>query len=125
MDLTKIPVLSVLRSSMSWLTQRQQVLAENVANAATPGFRAKDLERPDFTKVLDATLQNQKGGQGTYKTTSRVIDSPDSVTSPDGNSVGLEEQMMRVSETQIQYQAAANIYKKSLNMLRIAVRGSR
>lgn len=138
MDLKSIPMFSALRSSMSWLDRRQKVLAENVANAAMPGFRAKDLEEIDFSKTLKA--MEQKHVQGTSVgfggssfsdqspfnvsrgTNIRVIDSPGSETSPNGNSVVLEEQMMKIAETQIQFEAAANLYQKGLNLLRIATR---
>ena len=139
MDLKSIPMFSALRSSMSWLDRRQKVLAENVANASMPGFRAKDLEELDFSAAL-ASVDNSKvrapsvgfsnssfsnsssfhAGSGVQV---KIVDSPGSETSPDGNSVVLEEQMMKLAETQIQFEAAANIYQKGLSLLRIATRG--
>ena len=138
MDLKSIPMFSALRSSMSWLDRRQKVLAENVANAAMPGFRAKDLEELDFSKALRAVeakpSQGMSSGFGSssfadqspfkvsHGTDIRVIDSPGSETAPNGNSVILEEQMMKIAETQIQFEAAANLYQKGLSLLRIATR---
>jgi flagellar basal-body rod protein FlgB len=51
---------------------------------------------------------------------SRVIE--DGEMTPNGNSVVLEEQMMKVAETQAEYQSAIEIYRKGINLLRIAVR---
>ena len=48
MALSDFPLLSMLRARMQWHQQRQQVLAENVANADTPNYRPKDLVEPKF-----------------------------------------------------------------------------
>ena len=45
MAITDIPILSMLRTRMEWAQERQRVLAENVANADTPNYRARDLGR--------------------------------------------------------------------------------
>jgi flagellar basal-body rod protein FlgB len=137
MNFTTIPMFSVLRSSMSWLEQRQKLLAQNVANASMPGYKAKDLEDLDFSSALAAV----DGGTGGHRSHSghadgggqsnrsgrtsggiRISESHGSETSPDGNSVVLEEQMMKVAETQLQFEAAASLYQKGLNLIRIASR---
>ena len=48
LNLPDIPIFSILRERMAWLNQRQSVLSENVANADTPGFVARDLKPLDF-----------------------------------------------------------------------------
>ena len=48
MALTDLPILSMLRTRLQWAQERQRVLAENVANADTPNYRAKDLAAPKF-----------------------------------------------------------------------------
>lgn len=147
MDLKTIPMFAALRSSMSWLDRRQKVLAENISNASIPGYRAKDLEELDFSQTLAAVSDAQNRtfrnwakkpagvgfevgpaarpfGTSSFNSTTniRVVDAPGSETSPDGNSVVLEEQMMKVAETQMQFEAAASLYQKGLNLLRIASR---
>ena len=52
MDFSKIPLFQGLTSKMGWLSHRQQVLARNVANVNTPGYRPKDLTKPDFEEVM-------------------------------------------------------------------------
>ena len=59
------------------------------------------------------------GATGDY----RAADMPDSETSSNGNSVVLEEQMMKVSENQMDYQTATTLYSKGLGLLRMAVTG--
>ena len=48
MAITDIPILSMLRTRLQWSQERQRVLAENVANADTPNYRARDLAPPKF-----------------------------------------------------------------------------
>jgi len=56
MPITDIPILSMLRQRMEWHQERQRVLAENVANADTPNYRARDLAPPDFSHEMQAAL---------------------------------------------------------------------
>jgi flagellar basal-body rod protein FlgB len=52
MPIVDIPILSMLRTRMQWHQERQRVLAENVANADTPNYRARDLGPPNFENAL-------------------------------------------------------------------------
>jgi flagellar basal-body rod protein FlgB len=52
MPISDLPILSVLRTRMQWHQERQRLLAENVANADTPNYRARDLVPPDFEHAL-------------------------------------------------------------------------
>lgn len=134
MDLKSIPMFSALRSSMHWLDRRQKVLADNVANATMPGYMAKDLEALDFSQALKAVEKGSNGHNRHFShgseagrvsrsmTSVEIFDSPGAETSPDGNSVVLEEQMMKVTETQVQFQAAASLYQKGLGLIRLAIK---
>jgi flagellar basal-body rod protein FlgB len=130
MDLPDVPLLAMLRERMTWLHQRQDVLAQNVANADTPGFVAHDLKPLDFEKAL-----SESGNSATLMTTdTRHIsitpshaskfedqEAPDQESSPNGNSVALEAEMVKVSDTQSQFQAAANLYPKTMSMMKMAI----
>ena len=52
MDMGQIPLFSLLTGRMNWLSSRQSVLAENVANAATPNYVARDLKPVDFATQM-------------------------------------------------------------------------
>ena len=52
MAIPDLPILSMLRTRMQWHQERQRVLAENVANAETPRYRARDLAPPNFASTL-------------------------------------------------------------------------
>ena len=49
-----IPLVGMLKQRMDWHQQRQSVLAENIANADTPGFQARDMRQPDFGPAAKA-----------------------------------------------------------------------
>lgn len=128
-----ISFLSALQSRMGWLSDRQKLVAENVANASTPGFKPKDLKAQDFAALVQG--QTEGGAIGLAQTDAghmvlpgqtamqaREITSPDSETTLDGNSVVLEEQMLKMSESRMQFQAAVGFYEKSLAMIRLAAK---
>lgn len=129
MDLSNLPILDMLRRRMEWLTERQSVLSDNIANADTPEFTARDLSAPNFDTMLAQATQmrvtnvNHLVGTNTSATGASIIDAPDSEASPNGNSVVLEDQMIKVSDTQFDYAAAVNLYKKALGLIRMAVSG--
>ncbi|MGK0267265.1 MAG: flagellar basal-body rod protein FlgB [Maricaulis sp.] len=128
-----VPVLGLLTQSMNFHNQRQRVIAENVANANTPGYVAQDLDESEFQRNLQQQMQarsaprSERGGPGLPSLTSPMRDwqskdSPDSETTVNGNSVVLEEQMTRANENRMQYESALSLYQKTLGMLRTAIR---
>jgi flagellar basal-body rod protein FlgB len=133
MDLNGVPLFSLLTNRMSWLSTRQSTLAQNVANADTPNYVARDIKPMDF----DAMVSNQKTS-GMTLTNVRHIDihaqrgtpeyeeedAPGEGGTPGGNVVSVEQEMIKLSDTQIQYQTATNLYQKAVNMFRTAL-GSR
>jgi flagellar basal-body rod protein FlgB len=129
MDLNSVPILDMLRRRMEWLTQRQSVLADNIANADTPEFTGKDVSPMSFENELTAathmrvTNVHHLVGASGPASSATIIDAPDSEASPNGNSVVLEDQMIKVSDTQFDYAASVNLYKKALGLIRMAVSG--
>lgn len=130
MNLPDVPLIAMLRQSMSWLHQRQDVLSRNVANADTPGYVARDLKPLNFEDALSGVAS----GSALVTTNPRHIaatpshmnqfqeePTPDQESSPDGGSVSLEMEMIKVSETQAQFQAAANLYAKAMTLMKTAI----
>jgi len=131
MSVNDLPLMQALRGRLSWLDQRQRVIAENVANADTPGYAARDLRAPtDFARALQTagglpmartssahlTPPNRASGRFEARTT------PDSETTLDGNSVVVEEQMLKMTESRMAHDAAISFYQKSMQMVRLAAR---
>lgn len=134
MDITKLPLFETMRERMAFLSARQTVLAENVANANTPGYRARDIEEPDFAAIaagetgtgsLTVTNPMHISSSGTPGGKFRAKDMSDSESTPNGNSVVLEDQMMKVSSTQMDYATVTQLYRKALSMIRMAAGGQR
>ncbi|HJR55292.1 MAG TPA: flagellar basal body rod protein FlgB [Rhizomicrobium sp.] len=131
MNMPDMPLLSILRERMSWLHHRQDVLSQNVANADTPGYAARDLKPQDFSAMLKGETRNgsalnstdprhitmKPGGSSRFDD----IEAADSVANPNGNAVSLEQEMIKVSETQAEFQAAANLYAKAMSMMKTAI----
>ena len=53
MNLHNLDVFRISSQKMGWLSERQTVLAQNIANSDTPGYKAKDLRLPDFSSMLN------------------------------------------------------------------------
>ena len=131
MDFSSMPLFGAMKRRMSWLSQRQEVLAKNVANADTPGYQPRDLKAPDFkdmvstsTPVNMAVTDGQhlagrparSGGYGEGKTYKPYE------TAPDGNAVVLEEQMAKVNETVIDHKLTNELYRKHLDLFKMVTR---
>ena len=131
MDLNNIPILGMLTEKMAWLSRRQRVLVQNVANADTPGYKARDLEKPDFGRLLGAAKASETrlaASDARHLPGSRTsagplgavkADTPE--TSPNGNSVDLPMEMMKMGETQMDYSTTASLYRKHVRLLKIAI----
>ena len=129
MSLTGSPLISMLKTRMHWHQTRQKLLAENVSNADTPGFQPKDLKVPAFTPngaVAGGALGVERTDANHFAGTSaRTGEDARQARrfeiTPSGNAVNLEDEMLKVAQNQSDYQMAASLYQKSLQMLRTAV----
>lgn len=130
MPITDIPALAALRTRMQWHQQRQRVLAENIANSDTPNFKPRDLVEPKFTPAGSPTaatgtlaLTRTDQGHMTLGGGGEAFGDHKAFyeTRPAGNSVSMEDEMMKVAANQIDYQAATGLYSKSLGLLMIAI----
>ena len=132
MAINDLPMLSMLRTKMQWHQERQRVLAENISNSDTPGFKPRDLVEPKFNPgtmnvsgmthslamvrtsaghiqaagASDSFASNNRGG---YE------------TRPAGNAVNLEDEMLKVSANQMDYAAVTSLYSRSLGLIKTAI----
>ena len=120
----------IILSRLTLQSRATQVLANNVANADTPGFRPRDLKPLDFGAVL------RGGGSGRLApvvTAPRhlvaahrpaalaVAQGTEGEATLNGNSVSLESEMMKVSETANDYALTSNLYRRHVAMLKVAL----
>lgn len=141
MAFNDLPIFSALKRQMHWLNENQNVIAQNVANADTPGYRAKEIERLDFSKLVSGLEQaNGRGTNIVPKTqmiasdprhkgvgAGQILDPEDSdkyEVNPDGNAVILEEEMIKSSANQIEYGMVVGLYRKQVQILKSAMKSS-
>ena len=132
MDINNLALFKMARTKMDFVAQRQKVLAENIANADTPNYRAKDLREPNFKKMaLDAMdtspkpvvthenhIQASLPDRGPFR---EIKERKTFETSIDGNKVVLEEQVEKMAEGRGQYTMATTLFKKNLQMIKTAL----
>jgi flagellar basal-body rod protein FlgB len=129
MPIADIPILSMLRTSMQWHQARQEVLAENVANADTPNYQARDIAPLDFASQLPgaslgmvSTDQNHIAGAAASAGSQFASDSSGRYEiRPRGNSVTHEDEMMKVAANQMDFEAVTSLYTHSLAMIKLAI----
>ncbi len=131
MDLSKITLFALSKKRMDWFNQRQEVLAQNISNADTPGFKPRDLKKFKFKELIrrenmqlnmNVSSQNHLGGRRKrIKDFSQEETRKPYETMPAGNAVVIEEQMHKVSETSMKHKITADLYKKHLTMFRTAI----
>lgn len=121
----------LMAARMDYLTQRQAVIAQNVANADSPSYQAQDLV--GFEKAMKGeigvqpvrmSLTNAQHISVNGKNATDYAEDPKAGAyeiTPTGNSVILEEQMMKVAEISSDYQLITNLYKRTQNLVRTAL----
>ncbi|MEX2446436.1 MAG: flagellar basal body rod protein FlgB [Dehalococcoidia bacterium] len=134
------PALRTAQTALSGLTQRQSAIAANIANIDTPGYQRADVtfEETLRTQVaggsgpasLQRTHEQHLGPDGTPgEAAGGLIDggagTPRDLVSSrnDGNTVGIDEEMTRLVETQLRYQALSQSLGTRLGTLRSVIRG--
>lgn len=125
MDPTDIGLFRLAEQRLAWVDRRQQVLAQNIANAATPGYQARDI--PPFEAALaghgvtgqaaplgrtdPAHLAGSGSAAGARKARSHA-------RAPDGNRVSMEEQLGKVADTASTQELVTNLYRKYQGLFR-------
>ena len=124
MDLTSTDLFSLAEQRLDWVNRRQELLAQNVANANTPGYEARDLKpfasfldhkvvplaatNPLHLAALSDPAEQAQGGIVTER-------------APDGNAVSLDSELTKLADTGNMHELATNLYTKYLGMFRLAL----
>ena len=134
MDLKNLTVFSLANQNMRYLSAKERVIAGNIANASTPGYLPKDIERPEFLQTLEGKKQyplSATNGRHFNKLQSSLhpetqsgfkvfTKKPHDALTIDGNGVILEEQMNEASKASSEYKRMITIYNSYKNMLSTA-----
>lgn len=127
MDIREIGVVGLSSERIRYLSEQQKVIARNVANADTPGFKA--LEMRPFSEVLRSSKVSQpvrthpghlSGSTASVSPSARLDRT--SPMSPNGNNVVLDKQIANAAEAQIGHSLATSIYKKATGLVLMSVK---
>jgi len=124
------PTIRALNQDLSLREQNQNVIAGNIANADTPGYKSKAvsfeqamreaLDMQDGVK-LETDDPEQFGSKGPENVQADVYDDPNGVESLDGNTVDRAAEMAKMKENQILYNASVESLRKKLGMLEYGI----
>ena len=123
MDLTRSPTIALAERRIAWLEERQRVLAQNIANADTPGYQPRDLG--DFSKNLAGAFSLTRtsgshlagsGGSARARPDRAAVD-----RAPNGNAVSLDREAMKVADTDTAHALATGLYRRWIGLFRTAL----
>lgn len=128
MDVSKAGLFGMMQQRMRYLSERQAVIAQNIANADTPKYRPQDLKPLDFRVMMSAsgglaphtTHPSHMGLDSKHGSFHKQSQEHVYEVSPSGNAVVLEEQALKLSATQLDYQTTTSMYRKYMELLRMA-----
>jgi flagellar basal-body rod protein FlgB len=136
MSIQDIGLFQALSAKLDYLSQRQELISQNVANSDTPGYRPKDLEKVDFGLMVKELTGDQQVGVAV--TNNKHIPNPEAEVdakarkqkktyevAPAGNAVIMEEQLMKSGKNIMDYNLMLNIYQKQVGMIRTALGAQR
>jgi flagellar basal-body rod protein FlgB len=124
------PVIGALNTALNLRLLNQNVISSNIANADTPGYKSKKVEFEsalrDALGVSDEmpaarTNPNHMSHQSRDAIEPAIFEDPNGIESLDGNTVDRAAEMAAMAENQILYDAAAEMLKKKLGMLKYAI----
>ena len=121
-------LFDLVEKQRSWLSARQSAVSQNVANANTPGYKAVDVA--PFSKVLDHSALELAGTNGLHIQTAAFDPRASSPkegtnweTSLSGNSVSLEQEMMKGGEIRGAFSLSTSIMKSFHGMWMATLKG--
>jgi len=108
--------IDVLHAALNGLMTRQSVVANNIANASTPGYRASQVD-------FETALRDAMVGSSTPPVDPAVISATTAPSKQDGNNVNLDAETMTLAETELRYQAVVNAVNGKFQVLKTSIEG--
>ena len=132
--------INLLGKSIDLRAKNQNLIASNIANAETPNFVPKTLvfeqelqgalkERPSGQRSFSAPharhipVRGTGAGSAVQSVSGQVVETPAKTPGKDGNAVELENEMGRMAENQIMFNASVQLLTKQFGDLRTAIKG--
>ena len=121
--LENLTLLNLASEAARHAAARHRVIAENVANADTPGYRARDVK--DFSSIVKESFTARAtrpghAGFGDHTGAAQTFELALPPT-PNGNTVNIEDQALRAVQTQGQHALALAVYAKAVDILRLGL----
>lgn len=128
------PILAGISQRMHNLADRQRVVAQNIANSETPGYKAREVSEPDFAALVGGSgmvakprveLTDRMKSLGAVQPmgSGLIFDKDITETKPDGNNVTLEDQLLKMGQIQADFAAMTNLYHKQMSLMKTAIGG--
>lgn len=125
-DSTTIPVLEQV---VNFSQMRHQVLAGNIANLDTPGYRTRDLSSDKFQANLRAAIESRdEQSSGPLASAGDGLDpfapvkaEMEGILRHDDDNVGLEQQLMQIAKNQMQHNLAMTVLNNQLQLIGAAI----
>ncbi|HLW56304.1 MAG TPA: flagellar basal body rod protein FlgB [Bacteriovoracaceae bacterium] len=124
--------LKALTTALNFREMRQELISSNIANANTPGYKAKKLDFEEaLARALDVDGQMKMnasddrhfnvGSGGFNNLEPEIYDDPNGVVSENGNTVDVEAEMARMAENKLMYDALVQLINKKMGMMKYAI----
>ncbi|HLE10381.1 MAG: flagellar basal-body rod protein FlgB [Bdellovibrionales bacterium RIFOXYD12_FULL_39_22] len=128
--------VQALAAALNFRQMRQELIASNIANADTPGYKAKRLDFEEaLARALDVDGQENMlatddrhydvGNGGFSNMQPEIYDDPNGIVSLDGNNVDRDQELARMSENRIMYEATVALLNKKLGLMKYAITSER
>ena len=112
--MTTPPLMQLLQGYLKVTSDRQQLVASNIANVDTPGYQTKDIN-------FQAAMQQASQGNNLHLEPAS-IEVEGLPTRPDGNNVNVDRESLLLSQTQLQYQMGVQLIKSEFHRLLTAIK---
>jgi flagellar basal-body rod protein FlgB len=124
--------LKALTTALNFREMRQELISSNVANANTPGYKAKKLDfESALARALDVDGQmrmnatdgrhHNVGNGGFNNLEPEIYDDPNGVVSENGNTVDVEAEMARMAENKLMFDALVQLINKKMGIMKYAI----
>lgn len=104
--------VNMLQGYLKVISERQQLIASNMANIDTPGYHTRDVN-------FQAAMRQVMGAGGESNEAQlepASIESTGLLERPDGNNVSVDQESMELAQTQLQFQLGTQLVKSQLQM---------
>jgi flagellar basal-body rod protein FlgB len=124
--------LKALTTALNFREMRQELISSNVANANTPGFKAKKMDFEEaLARALDVDGQmgmnvtdvrhHNVGNGGFNNLEPEIYDNPNGVVAENGNTVDVEAEMAQMAENKLMYDALVQLINKKMGIMKYAI----